>query len=111
MRSCMPPPGAPELLWMLAPATLPCSAWSTVEAGARLRSSVLTEATELATCLRASSLARPTTTISSTKVASSDTVTVSRLAPTVTSRSLWSWLEKSSVIAPSPSAAACMSSA
>jgi hypothetical protein len=38
--------------------------------------------------LRAISLARPTTTISSTKLASSDTVTVSRLAGTVISRSL-----------------------
>ena len=26
MRSWRPPPGAPELLWMLTPATLPCSA-------------------------------------------------------------------------------------
>jgi hypothetical protein len=26
---CAPPPGAPELVWMLAPATLPCSALST----------------------------------------------------------------------------------
>src|SRR5690242_17445923 len=29
-RSWMPPPGAPEFCWMLAPAILPDSAWSTV---------------------------------------------------------------------------------
>jgi len=75
-RICIPPPGAPELDWMLAPATLPCTAWSTVATGVRVSASVFTVATELARFLRATSLARPTTTISSTKLGSRAMVTL-----------------------------------
>lgn len=64
-RTCVPPPGAPSLRWMLAPATLPCRACSTVCAGTSLSSSPWTVAIETARCLRSVLDARPVTTISS----------------------------------------------
>ena len=44
---CTPPPGAPELVWMLAPGTLPCSASSTVVAGARVSATLSTTAVDV----------------------------------------------------------------
>ena len=43
----MPPPGAPELAWMVAPGILPCSALSIVAVGARVSSPALTVETAL----------------------------------------------------------------
>jgi len=64
-RTCTPPPGAPSLRWILAPATLPCSAWSTVSAETSLKSSSFTLAIETGTFFLLISEARPDTTISS----------------------------------------------
>lgn len=59
---CPPPPGAPLFIWMLAPTTLPWSAFSTDTAGTRVKSSEVTTLTAVAAFCRSTGVACPVTT-------------------------------------------------
>ena len=65
-----PPPGAGELLRIMAPGIFPCSDCSKLAFETLTRSSATSRATELAWLRRATPVARPVTTISSRRKAS-----------------------------------------
>ena len=81
IRTCNPPPGAPEFAVTTAPATLPWSASSTVWLCVRLSSSALTDCTPFARFRRVMLVAWPVTTSS---------LNWSAVALSLMSTSLWS---------------------
>jgi hypothetical protein len=81
MRICAPPPGAPELVEMLAPAILPWSAFSTVCAGARCSSCAETTATALAAFWRRTEVVCPVTTSPSRLRMSWSSATLTAVCP------------------------------
>lgn len=65
--TCVPPPGAPELVWMFAPATLPCIACSTLWAGTASMASARMVEMAFARFRRSTPVAWPVITISSSR--------------------------------------------
>ncbi len=82
--SCTPPPGAPELAVMFAPAIFPCSALSTLSEGVRFSSSLVMVATAFARLRRATVVAWPVTTIPSRFRTSSPSRTLAVFSPAAT---------------------------
>src|SRR5438876_4329555 len=87
IRICIPPPGAPELAWMDAPTTFPCSACSTVCAETRATSSPLTVATAFARFRRSTPVACPVITTSDRRSGSRVRTARSSVCPADSERS------------------------